>query len=47
MDGEEETGGVRDTRAGKLAEDKELGGDLGGGTDGGTRTISGRGSVTH
>ena len=33
----------RDTRAGKLAEDKELGGNLRGGREEGTRTISGRG----
>ena len=46
-DGEEERGGVRDTRAGKLAVDKELGGNLGGGREGGTRTISGREKVAH
>ena len=46
-DGEEERGGVRDTHAGKLVVDKDLGGNLGGGREGGTITISGRGSVTH
>ena len=47
MDREEERGGVRDTHAVKLVVDKELGGNLGGGREGGIRTISGRGSVTH
>ena len=41
-DGEEARGGERDARAGKVAEDMELGrGNLGGGEEGGTRAISG------